>query len=291
MDLSAVPLRRIEIHCGIEIHYVEAGTGSPLVFVHGGMGDWQSWAPQWPAFAPHFRCFSYSRRFSSPNRNRLDRKDHLVFAEADDLSALIDAWEAAPAILVGTSYGAYTALALALHAPDKVRALVLTEPPVLPFADRVSGGRAAREHFEREVLRPSDAAFASGQTELAIGILTGGINGADSQEAMSATGLAKRLRNSEAMRALALSDNAYPALDLRALAALKVPTLLMRGANTEAVHRATFESLAELMPRAETAEVRDAGHGVHRDNPGLFNEIVLHFLCEIGSNQAPRSPV
>ena len=290
MDLSAQPLRRIEIHGHIGIHYAEAGSGSPLVFVHGGMGDWQSWAPQWPAFTPWFHCFSYSRRFSSPNQNRLERTDHSALVEAEDLGALIDAWGAAPATLVGTSYGAYTALALALRSPDKVRALVLTEPPVLPLADRVAGGRAAREHFEREVLRPSDAAFASGQTEVAIAMLTHGINGGGSQEAMSAAGLARRLRNAQAMRALALSDNAYPALDPQALSLLDLPTLLLRGARTEAIHRATFEALAALMPRARTVEVPDAGHGVHRDNPQRFNEIVLAFLHRIGADAAGPAP-
>lgn len=290
MGLLATPLRRMEICGGVEIHYADAGTGSPLVFVHGGMGDWQSWAPQWPDFTPHFHCFSYSRRFSSPNQNRLTRANHSVFEEATDLGALIEAWAAAPATLVGTSYGAYTALALALRSPERVRALVLTEPPVLPFADRVPGGRAAREHFEREVLRPSNAAFARGQTEVAISILTGGINGAGSREAASAAGLARRLRNAEAMRALALSDNAYPALDLEVLCALKIPTLLLRGARTEAIHRATFEALAVMMPHAHAVEVPDAGHGVHRDNPRLFNEIALRFLRQVVDGPEDRGP-
>lgn len=280
MTFSTLPLQHVQIPRNIEIHYVEAGTGDALIFVHGGMGDWQSWAPQWQDFVPHFRCISYSRRFSSPNRNPLDTSTHSVMAEAQDLAALMDAWDAAPATLVGTSYGAYTSLALALRWPRKVRALALTEPPVLPFADRVPGGREARERFEREVLRPSDAAFAAGETDHAIHILTGGINGLDSKEAMSAAGLAHRRRNAEAMRALALSNEAYPALDLEAIGALDMPVLLLRGANTQAVHRATFSALSELMPRAQAIEVPDAGHGVHRDNPALFNRLVLQFLAE-----------
>jgi pimeloyl-ACP methyl ester carboxylesterase len=278
LSLTSLPLNRIEIKNNIEIHYAEAGVGQPLIFVHGGMGDWQSWAPQWEAFVPHFRCISYSRRFSSPNRNQLHSTAHSVVDEAEDFAELIDAWHAAPAILVGTSYGAYTALALALRWPDKVRALALTEPPVLPFADRVPGGQEAREAFERDVLRPSDKAFAAGRIDDAIGILTGGINGRDS-EAMSEAGLAGRRRNAQAMRALALSSEAYPALDLQALAALEIPTLLLRGERTQAIHRAVSSALAALMPQTRTIEVPSAGHGVHRDNPVLFNAVVLRFLA------------
>jgi pimeloyl-ACP methyl ester carboxylesterase len=32
------------------------------------------------------------------------------------------------------------------------------------------------------------------------------------------------------------------------------------------------------MPRAELIEVPDSGHGVHRDNPKAFNNIVMDFL-------------
>jgi pimeloyl-ACP methyl ester carboxylesterase len=98
-------LQRAVIEDGIEIHFAEAGEGHPLVFVHGGMGDWQAWAPQWADFTAQYRCITYSRRFSSPNRNSLSTIDHSVKAEARDLEVLLDSWSAAPAFLVGTSYG------------------------------------------------------------------------------------------------------------------------------------------------------------------------------------------
>ncbi|CAN7741039.1 alpha/beta hydrolase [Variovorax sp. LjRoot290] len=66
------------------------------------------------------------------------------------------------------------------------------------------------------------------------------------------------------MHALALSSNPYPIVDADALAALRVPTLLLRGERTMPVHRATFAALTELMPRTHT--VPGCGHGVHRDN-------------------------
>ena len=98
----------------------ELASGAPvLVFVHGGMGDWQAWAPQWADFTARYRCISYSRRFSSPNHNTLSSTDHSVRAEARDLELLLDRWNTVPAFVVGTSYGAYTALQLALAAPGK----------------------------------------------------------------------------------------------------------------------------------------------------------------------------
>lgn len=273
-------LQRTVLPGGIEIHYAQSGEGPPLVFVHGGMGDWSSWAPQWEAFTARFRCFTYSRRYSSPNRNQVNSTTHSVLAEAQDLAILLERWRAEPAVLVGTSYGAYTALQVALAWPYKVRALALTEPPVLPFADRVPGGHEARVRFEGAVLQPSGRAFAAGNPEAAVGMLTEGINGNGPGEASTPAGRERRLRNAEAMRALALSSNAYPALDDAAMQALRVPTLLLLGDRTLDVHRATTAAVARLMPHAQVIQVADSGHGVHRDNPQAFNRIVLDFLSK-----------
>lgn len=274
-------LQRVVIPGGFEIHFTEEGSGPPLVFVHGGMGDWSSWAPQWPAFTPHARCITYSRRYSSPNRNELRGNSHSVIEEAQDLAYLLQHWRAEPAILVGTSYGAYTALQTALIVPGQVRALAITEPPVLPFADEVPGGAAARLQFQRDVLDPAAEAFARGEPATAVRLLTDGINGQGPGEASTAEGRARRLRNALAMHALSASTDAYPALDRVALKALKIPTLLTCGDRTQAVHRATTRALSHHLSHARLCEVVDSGHGVHRDNPAAFNALLLGFLHEV----------
>lgn len=278
IPLLQLPLKRTVIQDNIEIHYAEAGDGPPLVFVHGGMGDWQAWAPQWADFTAHFRCITYSRRFSSPNRNTLSTTDHSVRAEARDLEALLNHWKVPSAFVVGTSYGAYTALQMALSAPGRVRALALTEAPVLPFADRVQGGRTAREEFQRDVIHPADEAFRADDIERAVALLRLGINGAGPGEAATTAGLERRLRNSEAMRALAFSSDPYPALDLDSLRRFTVPTVLLTGEDTMPIHRATTAALKELLPNAPLHVVPGCGHGVHRDQPSIFNQIVLDFF-------------
>lgn len=279
--LLGLPLHRTTVSRNTEIHFAQGGQGAPLVFVHGGMGDWSSWAPQWDAFTPHFRCTTYSRRYSSPNRNPLQGTTHSVLAEAQDLVQLLDQWCDRPAILVGTSYGAYTALQAALTAPLRVRALAITEPPVLPFADEVPGGQAARLQFQREVLDPATEAYQQGDPEQAVRVLTDGINGLGLGEAGTPEGRARRLRNAQAMQALCLSSDAYPALDRDALQALRLPILLTHGDRTQAIHRATTQALSRYLPQARVVQVADSGHGVHRDNPQAFNTLVLDFLRSV----------
>lgn len=279
-EITVSPLIRTVVGDGIEIHHIEGGQGAPLVFVHGAFGDWRSWAPQWEAFVPHYRCISYSRRYSVPNRNNMPSADHSSQIEAIDLAALLRAWNASPAILVGTSYGALTALTLAAQAPHLIRALVVAEPPIMQCIDRVPGGTQVRETFECNVLRPAAQAFKCGEVEPAVHLLIEGINGTEPSSANTSDGVKRRLENARAMRMLSLSTNPFPVVDPLRLRSFDKPTLLLAGEKTQPIHDLIFQGLVDLMPQAANARIPDAGHGSHRDSPAAFNQIVLDFLKE-----------
>jgi pimeloyl-ACP methyl ester carboxylesterase len=281
-DIEAETVRRTVLPDGLEFHHVEAGEGTPLVFLHGVLGDWRTWAPQWSAFVPHFRCIAYSRRYNWPNRNERPQPDHSAFVEADDLARLMDAWQTGPAVLVGSSYGAYTALSLAVRRPDKVRALVLLEPPMLRWADFSEAGRQEREIFEREVREPARQAFLAGDTIRGVLLLTGGIVGRSSMGGLSAQAISRRLENAESIRMLTLSADEFPMIEPQQVMAVRAPTLLLAGEQTPAIHDEVFRNLCSAMTQARTARIPEAGHGAARDNPRAFNRMVRSFLEETG---------
>lgn len=262
---------------GVQLHTVRGGRGTPLVFIHGAMGDWRSWAAQWPAFTPHFDCISYSRRYSFPNQNDMPSPDHGALHEAHDLQLLLDAMGIERAVLVGSSYGAFTALALAVASPQRVHAVVAVEPPMMKYANRTAQGQAVAETFLREVIEPANAAFRAGQDERAAQIMTGGINGGQSA-VNTGNAMARRLQNLRAMKMLALSSDEFPLLEAQELASLPMPVLLLAGRQTQPVHRVIFENVCAAMPQARHAWVDGAGHGVTREQPETFNRMALDFL-------------
>ena len=276
-DFESLQPRAWTLPNGVQLHSVREGRGTPLVFIHGAMGDWRSWAAQWPAFRPHFDCISYSRRYSFPNQNDMASPDHGALHEALDLALLLDAMGIDRAILVGSSYGAFTALALAVQSPQRVQAVVAVEPPMMKYAHCSPQGRAVAEAFRREVIAPANAAFLAGQDERAAQIMTGGINGGqfpvNTGEAM-----ARRLQNLRAMKMLALSSDEFPLLSPQQLGQLAMPVLLLAGQQTQPVHRAIFENVCAAMPQARHAWVAGAGHGVTREQPEAFNRLALDFL-------------
>ena len=270
-------IQRALLPNGVELHFERAGAGLPLVFVHGAMGDWRSWEAQWDAFTAHFDCVTYSRRYSFPNSNAIPSPDHSALDEAQDLRLLLDALGWRRAIVVGSSYGGFTALALALADPERVAAVVAVEPPMMRYAEMSAAGREASAAFRRDTIEPANAAFRAGRDEAASRIMTGGINGAAASPG-SPEAMQRRLQNMRAMKMLALSTDEFPLLAPDRLAALDVPVLLLSGERTAPVHREIFSNVCRVMPQAQAHRVPDAGHGVSREQPAVFNRIVLEFL-------------
>jgi pimeloyl-ACP methyl ester carboxylesterase len=75
---------------GVKLHYLEKGSGIPVVLIHGGLGDYREWNPQIERISSHYRVIAYSRRYNYPNNNAEIPPDHSAIVEARDLAALLD---------------------------------------------------------------------------------------------------------------------------------------------------------------------------------------------------------
>lgn len=275
---------------GVELHYVELGEGVPLVLLHGGMGDYRSWEPQLEALSRSYRVISYSRRYNHPNRNPLTTKDHSALVEAQDLAALVVRLRLGPVHLVGQSYGAFTALALALNHPEMVHSLVLAEPPLLQWVRDLPDGDSLYAAFMTSVMAPARDAFARGDSTQAMRTLTDGISGTVKFDSLPPAARCDRMRNARAMEALAISRDPFPNLPKEEARQLRVPVLVVTGENTITIHKRVNEELSRVLPRVETIVIPAAGHVSHRENPQAFNEAVLKFLTGLGSGHGMKEP-
>ena len=59
-NADAPILQTANIGHGLALHYVEQGTGTPLIFRHGSLSDGGYWADQIGPFANHYRAIAYS---------------------------------------------------------------------------------------------------------------------------------------------------------------------------------------------------------------------------------------
>jgi non-heme chloroperoxidase len=273
-------VRAIEINQAT-LHYFECGEGEPIVFVHGTTGDLNGFRTQAQAFATRFRVISYSRRYHPPNAPPRAQDVYPLSAHVADLGALVKELKATPAHLVGHSYGAYIALALAVDHPDLVRSLVLGEPPVLPLLSRTAVGEATRQSFLRRVIEPSRKAFESGNLEDGLRQFLNGVCGTacfDNRPQSVRTELVEKI--APELRAEMMTEMAavMPPLDCGDLGRLKLPTLLVTGERSPAVFLLITAELERCLEGESQVMVPEAGHGMHSDNAAFYNEAVAAFL-------------
>ncbi len=113
---------------GVRIYYELHGDGEPLVLVHGSWTDATGWGLVVPGLAESFRVLVYDRRGHS--RSERPTGQGSADEDGDDLAALLEALELAPAHIAANSLGGNIALRLACRRPDLFRSLSCHEPPL-----------------------------------------------------------------------------------------------------------------------------------------------------------------
>ncbi|WP_148591923.1 alpha/beta fold hydrolase [Aquisphaera giovannonii] len=124
----------------ITLHVQQSGSGPDAILIHGLTGDLSIWflSRTFAALAETHRVTAYDLRghgYSDAPAEGYTSLDH-----ARDLLALMDAQGIDRARLVGHSFGAVIAVHAAVLAPDRVEAIVLSDPyfPTLRHLEDVS---------------------------------------------------------------------------------------------------------------------------------------------------------
>ena len=262
---------------GVELHYIEQGRGDPLILLHGGQGDYRAWPQHMEALAPHYRVISYSRRYHYPNKNPV-AADYSALVDADDLAALINELDLGAVHLVGTSAGAFAALALAVEHPGMVRTLVLAEAPILTWAARSPGGEALYRDFMSRTHEKAAPAFAAGDDEGAVRIFIDAFDGDGSFASLPAERRRTIMQNVGYFKAITLSSDPYPNLPKSSVSQLDVPALVVRGELTHELDILVADEVRRVLPRGQLVVIPQAGHGSPRQNPQAFLAAVFDFL-------------
>ena len=162
---------------GTKLEFIEKGQGDPVIFVHGSVNDFRSWHLQMEPFSKHYKAISYSRRYHYPNASSGDRSDYSVDLHAADLASMIRDLGLQRSHIVGSSYGAYTALVLAAKNLELVRSLTLGEPPILPWLKHINGGEALLAAFMMNVWEPVKISLQRGDIEVGVRTFINGVLG------------------------------------------------------------------------------------------------------------------
>ena len=266
---------RIEA-AGAVFPFVEAGTGAPVLFVHGATSDFRAWAGVWDDAARVHRAIAYTQRWFGagdwPGDKPFSRDVH-----TSDLVALLEAW-GEPMNVVAWSYGGPIALRAAARAPELVRSLVLYEPTLSEILSGTPERKAARE-ARRALWAETEAALRARDYEEAAREAIEAVFGLDEG------GFATLDSASQAM----FLENAYTLpMDWNApsggpllcgeLETIAAPTLLIVGGATVGGWDLMAEAIADCMPNAAIAVIEGVGHGGPIQASAEFAKLTLEFI-------------
>ena len=102
---------------GARIYYEEAGTGTPIIFVHEFAGDYRSWDDQMRHFSRGYRCITMSARGYPKSDVPADEKLYGQSFFTADVIAVMDAAKVDKAHVVGLSMGGFATLMVGIEHP------------------------------------------------------------------------------------------------------------------------------------------------------------------------------
>ena len=285
-EKASPELQKVTVRDGVELHYVELGDGVPVIFIHGGLHDYSAWNDHLDVFARKYRTIAYSRRYSSPNNNKL-RPNHSAVVDAEDLAAFLRKLNISEKVhVVGHSYGAYTGLFLAIKHPEMVRTLTLCEPPVLSWLADLPGvdserGKAIMADSVKEVWTPAKLAFGRDDPHTALRVFVDKILGEGTYDNLPQAVRDRAYRNRRTLESLAISANRYPRVRRKSVRGLKVPTLLLYSENAHPAAQLIGAELRRLVPDKLQVWVSVPGttHAMWHQEPAKCRQAVLEFLA------------
>ncbi len=260
---------------GLGLHVEVAGSGPPLVLLHGFTGSAGTWreliealGSEYTTIAPDLVGHARSDAPAEVDRYRMSRA-------VDDLVALVHSLGHERAAWLGYSLGGRTALQLAVRHPDAVAALILegASPGIADDDERAARVRddvALAERIERDGVEAfvdqweQIPLFASQRT------LPAEVRDAvrATRLANTAVGLANSLRGMGAGPAEPLHDR---------LTEVRAPALLLAG-SLDTKYVAVGREMARTLPNATMHEIDSAGHAAHLERPDAFRAALLDFL-------------
>ena len=109
----------------VRLHYEEAGSGTPIIFLHEFAADHTNWEPQMRYFSRGHRCIAYSARGYTPSDVPPDAEFYTYKHFYTDALAVLDHLGIAKAHFVGLSMGSYSSLQVGLNAPERALSMTL----------------------------------------------------------------------------------------------------------------------------------------------------------------------
>lgn len=283
-----VPQDRFVRIGGQLIHCEQAGSGEPIVLIHGFGASTFSWRKVMPALAESYRVvaidlngFGYTQRPRSPESYTREGQEKLVLGVMDALG--ID-----QAHVFGHSYGGGLALFMASRHPGRFRSLVLVDSSAPTYPD----DRRSRAATFRPLTSLFVRTFALRPGAIRRALLRSYYDDSQVTSELVQAYLDRVRIEGVADAYYGLTVPIHTSGERVDLGTINVPALVVWGAQDELVSPASGRSAAERLPLAAFVLLESCGHLPMEEQPEKFLRAVLPFLeSHRGREAAPAGSV
>jgi pimeloyl-ACP methyl ester carboxylesterase len=257
--------------------------GPPLLFLHGVARGWRDFAPLFPAVMPRWQPIGLD--FRGHGRSARAPGKYRVIDYVDDAVAVLTGLHE-PAVVYGHSLGALVAVAAAASAPERVRAVVLEDPPGSWLLSNIRETPFFAQFKAMQILAGDTVSIPELAKQMA-GIPLPGQGGTtlrlgDLRDAASLRFAARCLKDADPdVLTPLIAGKWLDGFDLEsAMRGVKCPALLLRGDDTKGgmLNRTEAERWAAWMADATLIDVSGVGHLIHWLETGTTVRLLLSFL-------------
>ncbi|HEY0513747.1 MAG TPA: alpha/beta hydrolase [Thermoanaerobaculia bacterium] len=255
------------------VHVEQAGSGEPVVLIHGFGASTYAWRKVMPALAASHRVVASDLNGFGYTQRPKSRAGYTREAQAELVLGTLDALGIDRAHFAGHSYGGGLTLYLASQHPERFRSMVLVDSSAPTYAnDRRS--RAA-------ALRPLDALFVR-TLVLRPGMVRKGLLRSYYDDSLVTPELVQAYLDRLAIEGVVdafygLTAPAPPGEPVD-LAKIAIPSLVIWGAHDELISPEMGRRAAARLQHAEFVLFAESGHIPMEEEPEAFLRAVLPFL-------------
>jgi 3-oxoadipate enol-lactonase len=277
----------------VQLYYEEAGSGTPIIFLHEFAADHTNWEPQLRYFSRGHRCIAYSARGYAPSDVPPAAEVYTYRHFYTDALAVLDHLRIAQAHFVGLSMGSYSSLQVALNAPGRALSMTLAGVGSGSSLDNLEAFRAqCRATADQyETIGAAEVAKVTREAPGRIPFLVKDPRGhADFYAALArhdAKGSANTMRSFQGER-----PSIYTLTD--AIRNVAIPALIICGDEDDnCVEPSLF--LKKHLAASGLTFFPKSGHVLNLEEPALFNAMVERFIALVEAGRwgarDPRSVV
>jgi pimeloyl-ACP methyl ester carboxylesterase len=268
---------------GVRLHCVVEGEG-PLVFLlHGFPETSHAWRKQMPTLATRFRVVAPDLRGYGGSDKPVGIAAYRTAVIADDIAALVRAFGAERAHIVGHDWGGAVAWTLAMLHPeavDRLAVLNCPHPAVMKRALRSSWTQMRRSWYIFAFQLPWLPEWALGREGAQA--IKDALRRSSKPGTFSEADLDEYARAFSAPGAVGAALNYYRAAVRSSVpsAKIKAPTLLIWGEDDVALGIELTRGMDDLFAiKLRVEYVPDTSHWVMEERPEVVNRLLLDFLA------------